>query len=379
MFTQANPRRLASEAETKLLMTHLDRLEGGDIRILSLLPPTEGKYRRTGDFLLSASRELMTRFNWCASFNDASSNDVSFDDESLDTESEWQTECLQDHFEDVILQAARDHQIDVIEEAHLISYLPTLVWVNGAIHVDSSQFTPLTRGSRSLKEKEAPLPDFQMHLSLKRSMAAVRIQRGQTQAFDDQFLRLLRKTYRRRIAGIGRVDAIHYVLAKYNRIQINTLSSAMMNTIRLMNAKKAVMSFETEQGTVTIPFHQDWIADMALCLLKYDLKSKIDREPSSLLRSMNPTLDDAMIASLITGEISTEWATAIMSQPEFIEKHEDWKKGLKLLSDVARTLLITQPQIIPFFTFGTILVQSIQKKKEYENEAAHDSDLFDCR
>ncbi len=347
-----------------LLKSHLDRLQTGDAQFSPDPNAAEepNEYHRVGSFLVGFTNELKSQFTLCAWPSEYSDNE---------------TDCIQNEFAYIVNAAAEDSVIDPVEETHLLSYQPTLIVKDGKVTVDASLFVPIVDKNPHLKPNEMPLPPFQEYVAEKRTLQKMRVSNHQPPNFTLEFLKTLKKVYRKRINGIGRVDMISYLLSAYNRIELNTLTDQMMDTLNLMTAKSAVTTFETDKGTVSIPMQGHLKSTYAYCTLKLNLK-KMSQDPSSLLFRKAPTVEDALISSVLVGKMPVAWASELMKRREFQVPNPTPGKVVKIIGDVGKILLLTQPELIPFSTFGTMIYQTIQRKKEMEHAASEETDLFNC-
>lgn len=374
LSTTQDETRLASVEEIALFKKHYELLQEGDFRILKLTGVPEGKYLGIGDFLTAALLDLTRQFNWC---------DSSADDYQYSLDQEGANACIQQRYLDLIAQARKDQVIDVIEEANLNAFAPTLVYRIHLVGINISLYESPNLQAKHPKANEVALPELQTYLALKRYYDAQRAGKNQLKNFPEDLLKSMQKLYVRRITGVGRVDLIHYVMAKYagaGRFQINTLDHMLTSRVAdLVQGQSASIDIKDLSGKVIdelqIPYQS--LSDILFCYLKYELKDA-NRE-NGMLTGFNPAMVDAAAASLITGSVSAPVFSTLMSQPEFYESKPNKGKIWKILDDVGKTLLLTQPQLVVYYTIASVLISSIKAKKEAENAAASDTDFINCR
>lgn len=349
-------------AEVALLANHLSELELTGV--MGATEETEAeaeaslkKYANTREFLIGMVNDFSHR-GWCP---------------ERDVPDYSRLLCLQERFTGLFKLAVTEGALDSVEAAILTYYSASFTFTDERVFdIDSNLLPRLGNPKKAPKRDQVLMPQLVEYRFKKLGLTEARKAKGITPTgeLDPELVAMLSSHYRKSIRGIGRVNPIEAVIAKYNRDAMGELSRLMSSAVWFMTSDLDLSGTKNNE-TREFPLNYD----DKYAIVMNDLLYKIETKPSdvdSYLYGKPVVLDDAVIAAVLTGEMDLNWARGILASPEFKQPKPDRSKYLRYLGDLSRILLITQPQLLPFYTLGSIIFASVKHNKadrtEYNNE-----------
>ncbi len=360
----AVPPNQTHSPEVDLLAYHLGELElTGE---LGSVGETEDeakahakKYRNSREFLIGMVNDFSKR-GWCP-------------EERSDVAEYDRLECLRSQFTGLYSKALNEGVLDSVEAAILTYYVESFaITENREFTIDSEQLSSLGNSRKAPKRDQVLVPQFTDYRFKKLGLLESRKAKGVSAdgELDPAVVALISKHYKKSIRGLGRVGAIEAITIKYNRNALGELSKLMTNMIWFWTSDMKITGSKDGE-TRELKLTNDDYATIALNSTLSEIRRR-PTDPNDYLYGHRVVLDDVVIASVLTGDMDINWARAILAYPEFKQPKPDKSKFLQYLGDIARTLLITQPQLLPFYSLGSIIFDSVKRNKadrtEYNNE-----------
>ncbi len=317
-------------------------------------------YRNTGEFLIGFVNDLLRNHPWCRPREEAA-----FD----------RLECIREEFTKIVRKAEKEGAADSVEAAILIHYTSAFTFNDRyEFTIDAAMLPRLANSRKAPKRDQTDLPPFTEYRFNKLGLENTRRLKKTTPdgKLDPRIHQALSKAYRKKIRGIGPVNPVDFTVAKYTRNQLGTLSKRLMETTWFFTADEGAHVVATKSGeTRKIKLSSEDLSALALNDLLFSFEQDAHNSGSSFYQT-DVYLEEAVIAAALTGDVDARWIEGILSISEFKQPKPDRSKFMRILGDVARTLLITQPQLLPFYTFGSIVFESVKRNKadrtEYNNE-----------
>ena len=380
---------------SQILRDHLDRLRSPDSTDIDQIHI----FLTTGEFLKSLTNTLKTEFVLC-------------EDEIPDEQYESRvTSCLRHELKKIIKKARRERVIDEVEVVSLMGMKDEILWKNDEITFNSkAQIEKKAEAKVEAKQaeqyfhdkdkKESPeekfsfsaagvskmfappappkliLPPLAEYEYAKNFFRFQRIENHVSAELDVKTLDLLEKMYHRKIKKVGRVGTLEYILSKYNRFQINILGDMFNKLNEMKLAKKATIVTEDAQGNAVDEFELSPTDKTRYTIKRLDLAINLCKY-NPLMKGITPSYGDIITAAYIRGDIDTNILKAVLQAKELDEYFESTALQVaKLVWSSSKVLLLINPYTSTFYIVGTIVVESIHRKKEYEDAQARKSHIF---
>jgi hypothetical protein len=337
--------------------------------------PGTGEYRNLRELLLGTANDFLTR-GWCKPREDAE-----FD----------RAECLIANFRATVQQARQEGALDSVEAEIYGYYVDAFTFGDsGTLDLDTGKLWRTGNPKKKPKRNEVELPSIRVDSSgIRTSLADYRLKKERLRAlrakadpasggeFSPEFKALLSKAYRKKIRGLHEVDALDYAIAKFNSAEIGTLARMMKTAIRRVASgdPKITATYADSGESWSIDLEPSELYNFLLNQLQKDLEKAV--KPGGDLAGIRTdiTLEDLLLASILNGYTPPSRAAILLAHyPEFNQPKPDRTKIIRTIQDIGRTLLLTQPEIMPFFILGNIVFDTIQRnkaaKKDMNNETS---------
>lgn len=358
----AAPEQPKYSATVQVIVDNLNRLALPTGIIETDVP--EGQYANAGELLVGTVDDFLNR-GWC---KDTGAQD--FD----------RLECVKANFKKAVEMARNEGALDSLEGATYLYYTDGFTFDdNGKFTLDADSLWSLGNPKKAPKRNQVALPILAEYREKKLRFQSNRAAANPNTAgrFSPEFMKALSKVYRKKIRGLSdELDSIDYVTAKYSVLQINELSQMMHDAIYKITSSNLKI-------TGTGPDGKDWAMTLEssdfYAYMINNLEATASEKTKDTYSTLNAfpgsiTLEDILLASILTGDSSEELVGAILSaHPEFDQpKTKFWSTVGGVVRSVMPTLSILVPVSLPVYMLGSVILDTVQRnkadRKDFNNE-----------
>jgi hypothetical protein len=175
---------------------------------------------------------------------------------------------------------------------------------------------------------------------------------------------------------IGKLTPSERLLLYYTRPEINQLSYMFMDTLTLMtaNSTTVTVSSDVTKREVEIVLSPTDLAHLSIRYFEREIKKLNLTKTFSSKKLDKP---DVVMATFYNQEIDSESVLVLLNNKSIREPRNTFLKRLAKLSwSAAKVVMFQIPVTMPFITFGTLLYDAIQAKKEAERNEADAANLI---